>query len=87
MVAGDSYFLDDQIIDTSQGNHDFAKLALDWLLQRPTLMMEGLGPHPIKRFNLNLTTAQNSTVHWLFLAGLPGAVLAFGGLVWLRRRH
>jgi ABC-type uncharacterized transport system len=87
VVGGDSYFLDDQIIDSYEGNHDFAKLALDWLLQRPTLMMEGLGPHPIKQFNLNLTSAQSSTVHWLFLAGLPGGVVAFGGLVWLRRRH
>jgi hypothetical protein len=87
VVAGDSYFLDDQVIDSWMGNHEFAKLALDWLLQRPTLMIEGLGPRPIKQYSLYLTSAQSSTVRWLFLGGLPASVLALGGLVWLRRRH
>ncbi|HTA30402.1 MAG TPA: Gldg family protein [Candidatus Cybelea sp.] len=86
VVAGDSYFLDDQVIDWP-GNHEFAKLALDWLLQRPTVVVQGLGPRPIKRFSLFLTTSQSTTVRWLFLAGLPAAILALGGLVWLRRRH
>ena len=35
VVAGDSDFLDDQVIDSFSGNHVFAKLALGWLLQRP----------------------------------------------------
>jgi hypothetical protein len=87
VVAGDSYFLDDQVIDSWVGNHEFAKLALDWLLQRPTALIAGLGPRPIKQYSLNLTSAQSSTVRWLFLAGLPASVLALGGLVWLRRRH
>jgi len=87
VVAGDSYFLDDQVIDSWVGNHEFAKLALDWLLQRPTALIAGLGPRPIKQYSLYLTSAQSSTVRWLFLAGLPASVLALGGLVWLRRRH
>jgi ABC-2 type transport system permease protein len=87
VVAGDSYFLDDQVIDSAMGNHEFAKLALDWLLQRPTLLIQGLGPRPIRQYSLFLTSAQSSTVRWLFLAGLPGSVLALGGLVWLRRRR
>jgi hypothetical protein len=87
VVAGDSDFLDDQVIDSWMGNHEFAKLALDWLLQRPTLLIEGLGPRPIKQYSLYLTPAQTSAVRWLFLGGLPAAVVALGGLVWLRRRR
>ena len=87
VVAGDSYFLDDAVIDTTLGNHEFAKLALDWLLQRPTIMLNGLGPRPIKQYTFYLTSSQSSSVRWLFLGGLPGSVLALGGLVWLRRRR
>jgi hypothetical protein len=86
VVAGDSDFLDDLVI-TYSGNHVFAKLALSWLLQRPAIMIEGLGPQPIKEYSLHLTTAQSSSVRWLFLAAMPASILALGALVWLRRRH
>jgi hypothetical protein len=85
VVAGDSDFLDDQVID-SLGNHDFAHLALSWLLQRPQIMLDGLEPHPIKEYKLYVTDGQKQTLRWLFLGGLPGGVLLLGGLVWLRRR-
>jgi len=87
VVAGDSDFLDDTVIDSWMGNHQFAKLALDWLLQRPTILLAGLGPRPIKQYSFYLTSSQSSAIHWLFLGGLPASVLALGGLVWLRRRH
>lgn len=85
VVAGDSYFLDDQVID-SVGNHVFANKALSWLLQRPQIMLEGLGPRPLKEYKLYMTPAQSEAIRWLFLAGMPGAVLLVGALVWLRRR-
>jgi hypothetical protein len=85
VVAGDSDFLDDQVIDFV-GNHLFAQLSLNWLLQRPQIMLDGLGPRPIKEYKLYMTHAQTQAVRWLFLAGLPGGVLFLGGLVWLRRR-
>ncbi len=85
VVAGDSDFLDDQVID-SEGNHDFAHLALNWLLQRPQIMLSNLGPRPIKEYTLYVTDGQKQKLRWLFLAGLPGGVLLLGGLVWLRRR-
>jgi hypothetical protein len=87
VVAGDSDFLDDQVIESWSGNHMFAKLALSWLLQRPAIMVEGLGPQPIKEYSLHLTSAQSSAVRWLFLAAMPAAIMALGGLVWLRRRR
>ena len=86
LASGDSLMFDDNVIDGPNANHVFAGLALNWLLDRPTLMLEGLGPRPIKEYNLAMTTAQTHTVEWLFLAGIPGAILAIGGLVSLRRR-
>jgi ABC-2 type transport system permease protein len=85
VVVGDSDFLDNQVID-SVGNHDFAHLALTWLLQRPQIMLQGLQPHPIKEYKLYMTGSQARAIRWLFLAGMPGVVLLLGGLVWLRRR-
>jgi hypothetical protein len=81
VVAGDSDFLDDLVID-SAGNHVFAQLAVSWLLQRPPI----LAPRPIKEYKLNMTRSQAQALRWLFLAGMPGGVLFLGGLVWLRRR-
>jgi ABC-type uncharacterized transport system involved in gliding motility auxiliary subunit len=86
VVAGDSDFLDDECIAWLP-NHDFAFLALSWLLQRPPILLEGLVPQPIKEYRLYLTTTQSANVRWLFLAGMPAAILALGGLVWLRRRR
>jgi hypothetical protein len=87
VVAGDSDFLDDQVIDSVSGNRYFAGLALNWLLDRPQILLAGLGPQPIKEYRLYMTRSQTRTVQWLFLAAMPGAVLALGALVWLRRRR
>jgi hypothetical protein len=86
VVAGDSDFLDDQVIDSVSGNRYFAGLALNWLLDRPQILLAGLGPQPIREYRLYMTRSQTKTVQWLFLAAMPGAVLALGTLVWLRRR-
>jgi hypothetical protein len=85
VVAGDSDFLDNTVID-AVGNRAFAHLALTWLLQRPQILLRGLAPRPIKEYKLYMTDSQARAVRWLFLAGLPGGVLFLGGLVWLRRR-
>ena len=86
VVAGDSDFLDDQMIDSYAGNHLFAWQALNWLLQRPQIMLAGLGPQPIKEYQFYMTGTQAKVIDGLFLAAMPGAVLLLGGLVWLRRR-
>ena len=87
IVAGNSIFLDDQLVESWGANHDFAELALNWLLQRPAIMLEGLVPSPIKEYRLYYTKTQGMRVRWLFLVLMPGSILALGGLVWLRRRH
>jgi hypothetical protein len=84
IVAGDSFFLDNQWI-VAAANRDFAGYAVNWLLDR-TMLLEGIGPRPVTEFRLTMTQSQQKTVRWLLLGALPGAVLLFGGLVWLARR-
>ncbi|MCU0783523.1 MAG: GldG family protein [Verrucomicrobia bacterium] len=84
VAVGDSQFLDNQMIE-SACNKDFLGYAINWLLER-TQLMQGLGPRPIKEFRLTMTKSQMRATRWILLAGMPGAVLLFGGLVWLRRR-
>ncbi|HWD20371.1 MAG TPA: GldG family protein [Verrucomicrobiae bacterium] len=86
VVAGDVDFLDDRNLNTS-ANYTFADRAMNWLLDRPQLAVAGVPPHPIREYRVYLTRAQSRAVHWLFLGAMPGAVLALGGLVWLRRRN
>jgi len=66
-------------------NRDFVGYAVNWLLDR-TQLLEELGPRPITEYRLVMTKSQLQTAQWILLAGMPGAVLLFGGLVWLRRR-
>lgn len=84
VVAGDSFFLSNQVIDGG-ANRDFAGYAVNWLLDRPTLL-QGIGPRPVVEFRLIMTRQQQRNVRWLLLGALPGGVLLLGGLVWLRRR-
>ena len=41
----------------------------------------------VTEYKLLMTPVQLRRIRWIFLAGLPGAILALGGLVWLQRRH
>lgn len=84
VVVGDSQFLNNQFIEAA-ANADFAANAVNWLLDRPVLL-NGIGPSPVTDFRLVMTKSDVRNVRWLLLAALPGAILALGGLVWLRRR-
>jgi gliding motility-associatede transport system auxiliary component len=85
VIIGDSAFLDNQMIP-SLANRDFAGFAVNWLLDR-TQLLDGLGPRPITEYRLVMTKSQLQSVQLILLAGMPGAVLLFGGMVWLRRRR
>jgi len=87
IVTGDSIFLGNHYIEggESGANRDFLSAAVNWLLDRPALL-QGIGPRPVTEFRLVMTQAQRREVRWLLLGALPGAVLLFGGLVWLVRR-
>jgi hypothetical protein len=84
IVVGDSMFLDNEVIE-AVANRDFVGYAVNWLLDRPTLL-KGIGPKPVVEFRLLVTQKQMNEVRWLLLGALPAAVLALGGLIWLRRR-
>jgi ABC-type uncharacterized transport system involved in gliding motility auxiliary subunit len=84
VVVGDSTFLANTCIDSAL-NRDFASLAVNWLLDRPELL-EAVGSRPIAEYRLVMSPKQLEQAQWILLGGMPGAVLALGGLVWLRRR-
>ena len=84
IVVGDSVFLGNYYIQGG-ANADFAGYAVNWLLDRTTLL-KGIGPRPVTEFRLLMTRIQQREVRWLLLGALPGAVLLFGCLVWLDRR-
>jgi hypothetical protein len=85
VVIGDSIFLGNHQLDLL-GNRDFAGFAVNWLLDR-TELLGGPGARPITEYRLVMTNSQLQQAEWVLLAGMPGAVLALGGLVWLRRRR
>jgi len=84
VAAGDSRFLDNQIIDAA-ANRDFLNYAVNWLLDRQELLA-GISPRPVTEFRLLITQHQRHQLRWLLLGALPGGVLVFGWLVWLVRR-
>ena len=85
IIVGDSFFFANEPMKTF-ANREFAGYALNWLLDRPQFT-EGIGPKPFTEFRMNLTVAQMTNMQWLLIGALPGAILLFGGLVWLRRRN
>lgn len=89
IVVGDSLCMDNQLIDQPGpcGNHYFATLAADWLLDRPQVLLEGLVPRPLTTYRLVMTPQQLEAAAVVLLVGLPGVVLLLGALVWWRRRH
>ncbi len=84
LITGDSYFLNNQII-AFQVNEDFADAAVNWLLER-TAFLEGVGPRPVSEYRLLMNPGETNAVKGLLLGAIPGGILLFGGLVWLRRR-
>jgi gliding motility-associatede transport system auxiliary component len=84
IIAGDSMFLDNYFIAAGY-NDDFADSAINWLLERTTVL-SGVGPRPITEYRLQLTEKEVNAVKGILLGAIPGGILLFGGLVWLRRR-
>ena len=84
VIAGDSLFLDNQIIGL-YNNEDFADSAINWLLDR-TELLGGIGSRPVHTYQLALVKSQVSEVKAILLGAIPGGILLIGGVVWLRRR-
>lgn len=84
VVVGDSALLGNALIQV-EGNRDFARNAVNWLLSRESLL-EGIGPRPIEEYRITMTRAEMQLLLWLFLGAAPGAAFCIAGIVWLRRR-
>ena len=83
IVIGDAFLFANGPIN-SAANRDFAALCVNWLLDRQQAL--AIGPRAISEYRLNLTGSQMRLVNLVLLGGLPGAALALGFVVWLRRR-
>ncbi len=86
IVVGDSSFLDNEMI-VAAANQYFGTLAVNWLLDRPQVLFEGLVPQPVTSYRVVMTDGQLRSAEWLLLGALPGGALVLGALVWWRRRH
>lgn len=84
VIAGDSLFLANVLFDQA-ANSDLANLAVNWLVNRDTLVGE-IGPSTAREYRVVLTDRQLSQLRWLLLGVVPGTVMGIGFLVWLRRR-
>lgn len=85
IVIGDDMFLNNKFIEGG-ANRDFAGYAVNWLLDRGPMLLQGIGPRPVVEYRLMITKTQLRNVRWLVIGAFPAAVLALGGLVWVRRR-
>jgi hypothetical protein len=83
VVVGDSLFLVNAMIDFD-ANRDFESLAVNWLLDRATLL--AIGPRPVHEYRISLTQSQMSAARWILMGAMPGVVLLAGLLVWAGRR-
>jgi hypothetical protein len=86
VVIGDSYLLSNVMVENSEDNRYFADRLVNWLVDQ-TEMLQGLPPRGINPYSLQVTRSDVHAIQTIFLAGMPGSILLFGGLVWLRRRH
>ena len=86
VVLGDSYFVANGAISSGVGgNVDFFMSALNWLVERETLM--GIAPKVPGVLRLDMNQKQKR-VAYLTIVGLPAAGVALIGLlVWFRRRR
>ena len=85
LIVGDDMLLDNEIIP-AEANDPFADSAINWLLERTTIL-SGVGPKPITEYRLQMTQSEVNAVKGILLGAIPGGILLLGGLVWLRRRR
>lgn len=85
VVVGDSYFMSNRALKTSGGgNPDFFLNALNWLVERETLM--AIGPKAPLVLDPAMTREEMLRVYLVVVGAVPAAVAFAGLLVWLRRR-
>ncbi len=85
IVVGDSAFVSNGALRTGVGgNKDFFMNALNWLLERDTIMH--ISTRRPSRLQPDMTRGQWMKAKIILAGGFPGMVMLAGILVWLSRR-
>lgn len=84
VVAGNARFATNGFFNMS-GNGDFFIAAVNWLAEERDLI--AIRPKEASSSPLLLTAGQQRVVFWVPVLIVPGAVAAFGMVVWRRRRR
>lgn len=84
VVVGDALFLSN-VLFAHAANSDFANSAVNWLVNRDSLLNE-IAARPVSEYQVLLTERQMSQLRWLFLGAIPGVSGIAGIFIWLRRR-
>jgi len=89
VIVGTSNILNDTLNQQSHGaNGDFLMGALSWLIGRDDDEMIFIQPRNLRQDHfLMLTQSQQNNIMVFSIGILPGAILAMGAVVWLRRRN
>ncbi|MDD4872589.1 MAG: GldG family protein [Kiritimatiellae bacterium] len=85
VVVGDSLFVSNGALSEGVGgNEDFFMSAVNWLLERDSLM--GIAPKKPGELRLDMDRERLRIMFILVVMGIPGAVAFIGLMVWLKRR-
>jgi ABC-type uncharacterized transport system involved in gliding motility auxiliary subunit len=85
VVFGDSDFATNQLIQANSPNGILLSNALNWLVERETLL--AIPPRKTEQVRLNLTKEQSWTIYGVSLLLLPALAAIAGIVVWSRRRR
>lgn len=85
VVFGDADFATNQLIQASSPNAILLSNALNWLVERETLL--AIPPRKTEQVRLNLTKEQSWTIYAVALLLLPSLAAVGGIVVWSRRRR
>jgi ABC-type uncharacterized transport system involved in gliding motility auxiliary subunit len=85
VVFGDADFATNQLIQANAPNGFLLSNALNWLVERETLL--AIPPRKTEQVRLNLTKEQSWTIYALALLLLPTLAAIAGIVVWSRRRR
>jgi len=84
VVAGDSDFLSNNLMNPQLGNSDLGLNIANWLAQQESLI--AIRPKDPDTRTVTMTTTQKSTLSWLTLIIIPLLLIGNGIRVWWRRR-
>jgi hypothetical protein len=84
VVVGDADFASNALLGQA-GNADLLTNTLNWMVERETHL--GIAPKEPEQVRLSLTSQQRWLNFWLVVFGLPGAALAAGIAITVKRRR